>query len=90
MLAIKNEKKISITLPKKKPITKINKILVKNQLLPKKKPAVNKAKEKLAEQKIKKLEISKKNIEKEKVEEISVSRTLTGEFILPIKKPVTY
>ena len=94
ILTLKNEKKISVILPKKKPNIKINKTLVKKQLLPKEKPQVANNKKKLAEQKIKNIEIPIKNKEKEKVilkqKEKIISKTIDNELILPVKKPVTY
>ena len=65
-LTVKNEKKISVILPKKKPNIKINKTLVKKQLLPKEKPQVANNKNKLTEQKIKNIEIPIKSKENEK------------------------
>ena len=59
ILTVKNEKKISVILPKKKPDIKINKTLVKKKLLPKEKPQVSNSKKKLAEKKIKNIEIAK-------------------------------
>ena len=92
--AVKNEKKISVILPKKKPNIKINKISVKKQLLPKEKPQVANNKKKLAEQKIKNIEIPIKRKENEKInlaqKEKIISKTINNEFILPAKKPVTY
>ena len=61
ILTVKNEKKISVILPKKKPNIKINKISVKKQLLPKEKPQIGNNKKKLAEQEIKNIEIPIKN-----------------------------
>ena len=66
-LTVKNEKKISVILPKKKPSIKINKALVKKQLLPKEKPQVANNINKLTEQKIKNIEIPKKSKENKKV-----------------------
>ena len=94
ILAVKNEKKISVILPKKKPNIKINKTSVKKQLLPKEKPQVANNKKKLGEQKIKNIEIQIKSKENEKInlaqKEKIISKTISNEFILPIKKPVTY
>ena len=94
ILTVKNEKKISVILPKEKPNIKINKTLVKKKLLPKEKPRVVNNKKKLAEQKIKNIEIPIKNKEKEKVilkqKEKIISKTIDNELILPVKKPVTY
>ena len=67
ILTVKNEKKISVILPKEKPNIKINKTLVKKKLLPKEKPRVVNNKKNLAEQKIKNIEIKIKNKEKEKI-----------------------
>ena len=66
ILTVKNEKEISIILPKKKPNIKINKTLVKKKLLPKEKPKLTYTKKKLAEQKIKNIEIPKKIQENQK------------------------
>ncbi len=92
--AVKNEKKISVILPKKKPNIKINKISVKKQLLPKEKPQVADNKKKLAKQGIKNIETPIKSKESEKINLIQkekiISKTVSNEFILPAKKPVTY
>ena len=56
ILAIKNEKKISEILPKKKPNIKINKTSVKKQLLPKEKPQVANNKKNYLNKKLKILE----------------------------------
>ena len=93
IFTVKNEKKIIVILPKKKPNIKINKTLVKKQLLPKEKPQITNNRNKLAEQKIKNIEIPKKSKENEKVilqKEKIISEKVTNEFILPAKKPVTY
>jgi len=94
ILTVKNEKKISVILPKKKPNIKINKTFVKKELLPKEKPQVANNKKKLTEQKIKNIEIPKKIKENEKIillqKEKIISETINNEFILPAKKPVTY
>ena len=67
ILAVKNEKKISVILPKKKPNIKINKISVKKQLLPKEKPQVADNKKKLAKQGIENIETPIKSKESEKI-----------------------
>ena len=94
ILTVKNEKKISVILPQKKPNIKINKTLVKKQLLPKENPQINNNKNKLAAQKIKNSEITEKSKENEKVillqKEKIIPETISNEFVLPAKKPVTY
>ena len=94
ILSVKNEKKTSVILPKKKPDIKINKTSVKKQLLPKEKPQVSNNKKKLAEKEIKNIEIPIKSKENEKInlskKEKIISKTINNEFILPAKKPVTY
>ena len=94
ILTVKNEKKISVILPKKKPNIKVNKTSVKKQLLPKEKPQVANNKKKLAKQEIKNIEIPIKSKENEKInlaqKEKIISKTINNEFILPAKKPVAY